>query len=149
MARDKIRIFQIILKLTKKERDLWKEQSLKLDTSLSEFIRNTVNRTFQKTDQNNSNELKATIGELKNLVQLLTNVINLNKDPILDQIALRALDEKPLEEKIMVHLKGRSLLVPRLSEYCDEDPTKVLSELAIMRKKGIVNQDSQMRWFLL
>ena len=51
-----------------------------------------------------------------------------------------------VEEQIKKHLQGRSLFLNQIAAYCQANPREVLSVLAKMREKRLVEQDPQMRW---
>ena len=53
-----------------------------------------------------------------------------------------------LEEKILMHLKGRKLPLNILAEYCLEQAPIVLEALFKLMKEGKVQRNNQKRWFI-
>lgn len=132
------------------EKQLWTDRAKEKNLSLSQFIRTCVdaflfqNPNLSKSDQGLQDEVVLLRSSIKNL----ENKYNVDRTALLSQMAQKTMEDMPLEDKVVKHLTGRSLFLNQIANYCQVAPKDILSTLAHMRKKGMVDQDPQMRWHM-
>ena len=137
----------VALWLSPTERQLWNEKAVEKNLSISQFIRTCVDAVlFHHPEMaKDDSPLQEEITQLRSSMKSLENKYNLDRTAILSQMAQRNIEDVPLEEQIKKHLHGRSLFLNQIAAYCQANPREILSILAKMREKRIVEQDPQMR----
>ncbi|WP_457558241.1 hypothetical protein [Candidatus Harpocratesius sp.] len=142
------KIFSI--RLSDTEKQTWEKIALERNISIAQLIRESI-KYFTRISEIRKEDsiLSQQLFELRELIKDVKNTYNFDREIILSQIAHMQQESNPtLEEKIKLHLTGRSLFLNILSKYCQESPKTVLAVLANMKEAGVVDQDQQMRWYL-
>lgn len=99
---------------------------------------------------NQNTELISTITELQRLVKEVNLSYELERDQNMDAIAKLDLPiDQSLEDRILKILELDSYFLDQISEKLPGmDIKMILKSLANLRRKGVVEQDLRMRWFL-
>ena len=149
-ARRIYRPCKITFRVSEKERSKIEEEANKRFQQMSDFIRVAILSSIFNTGTPNAmdSEILTEISELNQLIQKM-NSEKLDMKHTLEILANRPKEfDLSLEQKILMHLKGRKLPLNILSEYCLEQPPFVLEMLSKLKKEGKVQRNNQKRWYI-
>lgn len=140
----------IALRLFPAERNVWEEAAEKEHKDLADFIRTKINDYILRKETTKVDvDLGPIMQELKDLEHLINtrdDLIDINRQFLIENAATLKINDATIEEKILSHIGNRSLYTTQIVEYLQEDAEVIITVLAQMEKKQLINQNKQKRW---